>query len=90
MLNVAKKELEKKNYLIINDIKIIPYFLNLNNLQQINKLISELKKTIIINIFKYKEKNTIKIILTNDIQNVDASTILNNLKEKNALRWSWK
>lgn len=82
ILNDIKMQFEKNQIQIKNNIKIIPLYTNINNIQQINKIISNLKKSIIINLFKHKEKNIIKIILTDDLENFDAKDILNNLKSK--------
>ncbi|HIH2763882.1 MAG TPA: alanine--tRNA ligase [Candidatus Azoamicus sp.] len=82
ILNDIKMQFEKNQIQIKNNIRIIPIYTNINNIQQINKIISNFKQSIIINLFKHKEKNIIKIILTDDLENFDAKDILNNLKSK--------
>lgn len=81
LLENIKTQFEKNQIEITNNIKVIPFYKNLNNIEHINKLITNFKKTIIINLFKNKEKNVIKIILTDDLENFDAKDILNNLKK---------
>ncbi|HIH2762965.1 MAG TPA: alanine--tRNA ligase [Candidatus Azoamicus sp.] len=81
LLENIQTQFEKNQITITNNIKIVSFYKNLINTQYINKLISNLKKTIIINLFKHKEKNVIKIILTDDLENFDAKDILNNLKK---------
>ncbi|CAB3976466.1 alanine--tRNA ligase [Candidatus Azoamicus ciliaticola] len=81
ILENAKIQLEKNQITINNNIKIIPFYINSNDIQQLNNLISDLKKSIIINLFKYKEKNIIKIILTKDLECLNAVDILNEIKK---------
>ena len=59
----------------------MPFYINSNDIQQLNNLISDLKKSIIINLFKYKEKNVIKIILTKDLEYLNAAEILSEIKK---------
>lgn len=82
ILENAKIQLETNQITINNNVKLIPFYINSNDIQQLNNLISDLKTSIIINLFKYKEKNVIKIILTKDLEYLNAVDILSEIKKK--------
>lgn len=77
-----KIQLESTQVFTKNNLKIITLTKNLNDIQNLNKIITELKQSVIINIFKHKEKSIIKIIITNDIDKITALDIAESLRKK--------
>lgn len=65
-----------------NNIDLIKITANLITIFNTNKLIENIKNTIIINLFENKDKLLIKIIITPDIVDISAAKILNDLTNK--------
>jgi len=82
ILENIKIQLENNKILTKNNFNIIKLNKDLDKTIDLNKITSTFKNSIITNIFKYKEKTIVKIILTNDIKNITALDILKDLKTK--------